>query len=141
MHYFSPWDDPDGALTKYLGQKDAPYMYIDTHAGAGMYALDSGEATKNAEFDTGITRLWGRKDLPAKPYPPAELDRMDADGRIHWPEKEGGIPQLKRYADEQPGVREVAVRQRVGLRVLGEAETGARDEERRARPRPARQEL
>jgi 23S rRNA (adenine2030-N6)-methyltransferase len=39
-------------------------MYIDTHAGAGVYALDSGEATKNAEFDTGITKLWGRKDLP-----------------------------------------------------------------------------
>ena len=58
-------------LLQYLGQKDAPYMYIDTHAGAGVYALDSGEATKNAEFDTGITRLWGRKDLP-----PALADYM-----------------------------------------------------------------
>lgn len=51
-------------LLQYLGQKDAPYMVIDTHAGAGVYALDSGEASKNAEFDTGITKLWGRKDLP-----------------------------------------------------------------------------
>ena len=23
MHYFGPWSDPDGALTKYLGEKDA----------------------------------------------------------------------------------------------------------------------
>ena len=23
MHYFGPWDDPDGALTKYMEQKDA----------------------------------------------------------------------------------------------------------------------
>src|SRR5437870_13619244 len=23
MHYFGPWDDPDGALKKYLEQKDA----------------------------------------------------------------------------------------------------------------------
>src|SRR3546814_7515477 len=30
-------------LLQYLGQKDAPYMVIDTHAGAGVYALDSGE--------------------------------------------------------------------------------------------------
>ncbi len=51
---------------------------------------------------------WRGIDVSAKgrhwAWPPAELDRMDAAGRIHWPEKEGGIPQLKRYADEQPGV-------------------------------------
>ena len=58
-------------LLQYLGQKDARGVYIDTHAGAGVYALDSGEATKNAEFDTGITKLWGRKDLP-----PALADYM-----------------------------------------------------------------
>jgi 23S rRNA (adenine2030-N6)-methyltransferase len=51
-------------LLQYLGQKDAPYMYIDTHAGAGVYALDEKYATKNAEFETGISRLWDRKDLP-----------------------------------------------------------------------------
>src|SRR3954452_23222319 len=27
LHYFGPWDDPDGALAKYLEQKD------DLHAG------------------------------------------------------------------------------------------------------------
>jgi 16S rRNA G966 N2-methylase RsmD len=36
--------------------------------------------------------------------PPSELDRLDAEGRIHWPEKEGGMPRLKRYADEVKGV-------------------------------------
>lgn len=52
-------------LLSYLNQKETPYMYIDTHAGAGVYALDSGYAAKNAEFESGITRLWERKDLPA----------------------------------------------------------------------------
>ncbi len=52
-------------LLSYLGQKDTPCMYIDTHAGAGLYALDAAYATKNAEFETGIARLWERKDLPA----------------------------------------------------------------------------
>ena len=51
-------------LLSYLNQKDTPYMYIDTHAGAGVYALDGGYAAKNAEFETGIARLWDRKDLP-----------------------------------------------------------------------------
>ena len=37
--------------------------------------------------------------------PPAELDRLDAEGRIHWPSKEGGMPRLKRYADELEGVQ------------------------------------
>ncbi len=51
-------------LLRYLNQKDTPYMYIDTHAGAGAYALDSSQAAKNAEFETGISRLWDRTDLP-----------------------------------------------------------------------------
>ncbi|MEM5311746.1 23S rRNA (adenine(2030)-N(6))-methyltransferase RlmJ [Paraburkholderia sp. JHI869] len=52
-------------LLHYLGKKDKAYWYIDTHAGAGAYALREGYATKNAEFDTGIGKLWGRDDLPA----------------------------------------------------------------------------
>ncbi|MFD2272251.1 23S rRNA (adenine(2030)-N(6))-methyltransferase RlmJ [Undibacterium arcticum] len=53
-------------LLSYLGQKETPYTYIDTHAGAGLYALDGAYASKkNAEFETGISRLWERKDLPA----------------------------------------------------------------------------
>jgi DNA modification methylase len=36
--------------------------------------------------------------------PPAELDRLDAEGRIHWPKKEGGMPRLKRFEDEVKGV-------------------------------------
>jgi len=51
-------------LLRYMNQKDTPYMCIDTHAGAGVYTLDDGYATKNAEFETGIAKLWDRKDLP-----------------------------------------------------------------------------
>lgn len=51
-------------LLTYMNQKDAAYTFIDTHAGAGVYALDGGYAAKNAEYETGIGPLWGRKDLP-----------------------------------------------------------------------------
>lgn len=51
-------------LLAYLNQKDKPYLYVDTHAGAGCYALDKGYAARNGEFVDGIGRLWKRKDLP-----------------------------------------------------------------------------
>ncbi len=34
----------------------------------------------------------------------AKLDDLDANGRIAWPKKEGGVPRYKRYLDEMKGV-------------------------------------
>jgi len=51
-------------LLRYLTQKDKPLWFVDTHAGAAAYALDEGYATKNAEYESGIGRLWPREDLP-----------------------------------------------------------------------------
>lgn len=51
-------------LLNYLGQKDTAYTYVDTHSGAGLYSLDTGYATKNAEYETGIAPLWDRDDAP-----------------------------------------------------------------------------
>jgi 23S rRNA (adenine2030-N6)-methyltransferase len=53
-------------LLQHLNQKDKPYWYIDTHAGAGGYALDSRYASKNAEYSGGISKLWSAKDLPSQ---------------------------------------------------------------------------
>ncbi len=52
-------------LLGYLTKKDKPLWYIDTHAGAAGYALDEAWAQKNAEYETGIGKLWARKDAPA----------------------------------------------------------------------------
>ncbi|PPD51745.1 MAG: 23S rRNA (adenine(2030)-N(6))-methyltransferase RlmJ [Methylotenera sp.] len=52
-----------GVVLDYFNQKAAPYWYIDTHAGAGMYALNGEFAQKNAEFETGIARLMDAKNL------------------------------------------------------------------------------
>ena len=70
-------------LLRYLAQKDKPYWYIDTHAGAGCYELDSGYATQNAEFESGIARLWARNDLPAAlaDYV-AQIKRLNPDGQL-----------------------------------------------------------
>lgn len=51
-------------VLKHAAQKDKPFWYIDTHAGAGTYALDKGYAIQNSEFSSGISRLWDAKGLP-----------------------------------------------------------------------------
>ncbi|MDQ2076743.1 23S rRNA (adenine(2030)-N(6))-methyltransferase RlmJ [Marinimicrobium sp. ABcell2] len=51
-------------LTKLLA-KPSPCVYLDTHAGAGHYALDGSLALKTGEAATGIERLLERApDLP-----------------------------------------------------------------------------
>ncbi|TRY30061.1 23S rRNA (adenine(2030)-N(6))-methyltransferase RlmJ [Aliiglaciecola sp. M165] len=40
-----------------IRKKDKPAIYIDTHSGAGLYALDSAEALQNSEFVSGIEKL------------------------------------------------------------------------------------
>jgi 23S rRNA (adenine2030-N6)-methyltransferase len=53
----------DQVLT-YFTQKDKPFWYIDTHAGAGLYELTKGYALQNAEFESGIARLTSRLNSP-----------------------------------------------------------------------------
>ena len=74
-------------ILRHMAQKDTPYWFIDTHAGAGQYALEAGYATKLAEYKEGIGRLWSRTDLP-----PAVADyvalvrRLNPDGMLrHYP--------------------------------------------------------
>lgn len=42
----------------YLLQKEKPLRIIDTHAGAGIYRLNSNHALKTNEFIDGIGKLW-----------------------------------------------------------------------------------
>ncbi|MDB5799778.1 MAG: rRNA ((2030)-N(6))-methyltransferase RlmJ [Rhodocyclales bacterium] len=70
-------------LLRYMAQKDKPFWVIDTHAGAGMYALDSEHATKLSEHEGGISRLWERSDLPpAVADYVAEVRSLNTDGRL-----------------------------------------------------------
>jgi len=51
-------------LLAHLIGKQKPLWFVDTHAGAGAYSLESAFARKSGEFKDGIGRLWDRKDLP-----------------------------------------------------------------------------
>lgn len=51
-------------MLEYLKEKDKPFCYLETHAGAGRYDLSSAPSQKNREYEGGIRRLWECRDLP-----------------------------------------------------------------------------
>ncbi|HAV14475.1 MAG TPA: 23S rRNA (adenine(2030)-N(6))-methyltransferase RlmJ [Opitutae bacterium] len=57
----------------YLKKKEKPFTYFDTHAGPGMYALDSDFAQKTHEYETGIARIWNDPQLPEVLQPYCDL--------------------------------------------------------------------
>jgi 23S rRNA (adenine2030-N6)-methyltransferase len=79
----------------YFNQKEKPYWMIDTHAGAGVYALSAGYAQKNAEFETGIARLASAGNLPESMHLYLNAVReMNADNKLTlYP----GSPQISAY--------------------------------------------
>lgn len=48
----------------HLGRKAAPFAVLDTHAGAGLYDLDSEEARRSPEWADGVGRLRDWRDAP-----------------------------------------------------------------------------
>lgn len=81
-------------IAEYMGEKPAPFWIIDTHAGAGRYALESAHASKLGEYRDGIGRLWEAKGLPpaAKDYVDM-VRQLNPDGKLkHYP----GSPWLAR---------------------------------------------
>ena len=79
-------------MLAYMSAKDTPLWFVDTHAGAGAYSLDSPFAQKKGEFRDGVGRLFRQSGLP-----PALLEylqqvkKMNPDGVLrHYP----GSPQI-----------------------------------------------
>jgi 23S rRNA (adenine2030-N6)-methyltransferase len=72
-------------LHQYMNQKDTAYTYIDTHSGAGVYALDSDYATRSAECQTGIVPLWECRDLPQPLADYVDVVRaMNPSGKLRY---------------------------------------------------------
>lgn len=53
------------ALIEILRRKDAPFVALETHAGAGIYDLRSGEASRTGEWADGIGRIFAETKAPA----------------------------------------------------------------------------
>jgi 23S rRNA (adenine2030-N6)-methyltransferase len=71
-------------LVEHLKKKPAPFFYLDTHAGRGLYDLSDAQAQRSGEYKCGIGRVL---DAPAAALPPevaayAQLVRQSA-GKGH----------------------------------------------------------
>ncbi|MBR9729630.1 23S rRNA (adenine(2030)-N(6))-methyltransferase RlmJ [Shewanella intestini] len=52
-------------VLKAMQKKAKPFVYIDTHAGAGAYSLEDEFAQKTGEYLDGVAKLWDHDNLPA----------------------------------------------------------------------------
>lgn len=48
-----------------MKEKEKPFLYLDTHAGAGRYLLSGEHAERTGEYMDGIGKIWQRDDVPA----------------------------------------------------------------------------
>jgi 23S rRNA (adenine2030-N6)-methyltransferase len=71
------------AVIGHLKRKDKPFAVIDTHAGRGLYDLQSEEASKTGEAEAGIRRLSGLDS--ETPLLADYLKRARAFGSGHYP--------------------------------------------------------
>ena len=72
-------------IAEYMGEKPAPFWIIDTHAGAGRYALESAHASKLGEYRDGVGRLWNAKGLPPAAVDYLEFVKMlNPDGQLRY---------------------------------------------------------
>lgn len=63
---------------------------------ASMQRASSGQIYTFKGITPPPSRCWS--------MPIDKMNELDAKGKIHWPKKEGGMPRLKLYEDEMPGV-------------------------------------
>jgi len=66
-----------------LKQKPKPFVYFDTHAGAGRYDLNTEMGQKKAEYKEGIEKIWQLDDVPDLLFPYIEIiKQLNPDGKL-----------------------------------------------------------
>jgi len=82
-------------------------MFFDSVDGNGIpYARFplTAKGTRNGESGMPFRGI----DITAKglhwKYRVSKLEELDAQGKLHWPKKEGGMPRIKMYKEDLPGV-------------------------------------
>jgi 23S rRNA (adenine2030-N6)-methyltransferase len=85
-----------------MQKKEGPVWVVDTHAGAGLYTLNSPLVRDKAEWPSGIGKLWSLKEMPAPVAHYLELVRaFNKSGKLsHYPGSPLIIQKLLRADDK-----------------------------------------
>ncbi|HHG0471641.1 TPA: 23S rRNA (adenine(2030)-N(6))-methyltransferase RlmJ [Proteus mirabilis] len=68
-----------------LKEKEKPFLYLDTHAGAGRYQLTNAHATRTGEYLEGIVRLWQQEEVPELILPYLEaVSSLNTSGELRY---------------------------------------------------------
>lgn len=89
-------------VLSYLNAKEAPWTYVDAHAGGGINDLESAYTRKLCEYRDGIGRLWQNSDsAPAGLAVYLKLvEAFNPQGRLRWYPGSGALAQrLARSGD------------------------------------------
>ena len=84
-------------IITYLNLKAAPYRYVDTHAGTGVYDLGTTEAERTGEWQEGLARLEAAKLLAAEQALFQPYFDCIANLRLHGPTLYPGSPEFVRF--------------------------------------------
>jgi site-specific DNA-methyltransferase (adenine-specific) len=88
--------DPEYVEKHYRHRDKSGRLYKhENPTGAGIRRGATGEPWRGVD-PTAKGRHWAR--------PPEELEKLDAQGLIHWPKKEGAWPYIKVYLDDMLGI-------------------------------------
>jgi 23S rRNA (adenine2030-N6)-methyltransferase len=109
------------AVVRALQRKPTPLVMIDTHAGAGRYALGSEEALKVGEFRDGIAKIWAEAAPPAALVDYLSFVRAANPGRAltHYPGSPRFLAGLQRPGDRLVCVEKHPTDARALARELG----------------------
>ena len=88
-------------ISEYMGKKDKPYWYVDTHSAAGGYDLRSDDSLKTGEFENGIAKLW-KQDTPQVFHSYLQLvKQFNTDGELNlYPGSPWFVRQCMREQDK-----------------------------------------
>ena len=88
--------EPDYIETFFDQEDKQGRRYARRDLTASMQRASSGQIYEWKGITPPASRCWAMtKD---------RMDALDASGRIHWPKKKTGMPRLKRYQEDLPGV-------------------------------------